>query len=98
MRFRSRADDADQSDDLSHDLIDKLERLEGRARHDFFAGGYGQCSGRTLHSCARLVAFDVLNAATPTVTERRLFALVDGAALLLIHGAARSRPGSAWRP
>jgi hypothetical protein len=69
--------------DAEPSLVDKLENLEGRARRDFFAGDY---SHRTIHSSARLVAFDLLNAATPTVPERSAFALVDGAASLLIHG------------
>jgi hypothetical protein len=67
-------------------LIDKLERLEGRARRDFLDGEYGR--RRTIRSSARLVAFDVLNAVT-TVAERNLFALVDAAALLLIHGGSQ---------
>ena len=67
-------------------LIDKLERLEGKARHDFLAGDYAQRPSRTIHSSARLVAFDLLNAATPTVPERKVGALVDGAASLLAHG------------
>jgi hypothetical protein len=67
-------------------LFDKLERLEGRAPHDFFPGACTQRPGRTIHSSARLVAFDLLNAATPTVPERKVCALVDGAASLLVHG------------
>jgi hypothetical protein len=79
-------------------LMDKLERLEGRAHRDGFAGGYDPArgglprltrrSGRTIRSSARLVAFDVLNAAT-TIAERNLFALVDAAASLLLHGGGQ---------
>jgi hypothetical protein len=39
-----------------------------------------------------LVAFDLLNAATLTVPERSAFALVDGAASLLIHGGGEESP------
>jgi hypothetical protein len=39
-------------------------------------------------SAARLVAFDLLNDASP-ITERRLAAVVDGAACLLTHGGHR---------
>jgi hypothetical protein len=76
-------------------LIDKLERLEGRARRDFLDGDYGRSRAgqgslpgptrRSIRSSARLVAFDVLNDAT-AVAGRNLFALIDAAASLLIHG------------
>jgi hypothetical protein len=68
--------------DTDPSLFDKLANLEGRARRDFFDG---DCP-RVIHSSTRLVAFDLLNAATPTVPERKCYALVDGASLLLIHG------------
>jgi hypothetical protein len=71
-------------------LIDKLERLEGRARHDFLAGDYAQRPSRTIHSSARLVAFDLLTAVTPTIPERKVGALVDGASLLVLDGSEES--------
>jgi hypothetical protein len=70
-------------------LIEKLENLEGRARQDFFNGDFclpTRRTDRTIHSSARLVAFDVINAATTGIAERKLFALIDAAASLLIHG------------
>jgi hypothetical protein len=84
-------------DDAS--LIGKLENLEGRATRDFFASDYGQpragdrgspdstCRGeRIIPSSAKLEAFDMLNAETSTVPERKLFALVDAVACVLAHG------------
>jgi hypothetical protein len=62
------------------DLFGKLANLEGRATRDFLDGNYRQPRAgdgglpdptrhteRAIHSSARLVAFDLLNAATPTV-------------------------------
>jgi hypothetical protein len=66
-------------------LACKLERLEGRAVRRLFAGDHGR--PRKIRSSARLVAFDVLNDAT-AVDERNLFALVDAAASVLLHGGS----------
>jgi hypothetical protein len=88
-------------------LIDALERLEGRAVEDLFTPDCGNPAGdgrlpetrhaeRTIHSSARLVAFDLLNAATPTVPERKVGAST-GRRRCWLTVAARSRPVSAWR-
>ncbi|PZS29653.1 MAG: hypothetical protein DLM59_12465 [Pseudonocardiales bacterium] len=64
-------------------LIDKLERLEGRATRNLFTGDHRPA--REIRSAARLAAFDLLNAET-TVPERKLFALVDSVACWLAQG------------
>ncbi len=90
--------DDDTTDDSAADLIRRLDNLEGRATRDFFAGGYGPpragdrgspeptCrTGRTIASSAKLAAYDLINAENRTVTERKLFALVDAVACVLAH-------------
>ncbi|PZS32429.1 MAG: hypothetical protein DLM59_08190 [Pseudonocardiales bacterium] len=61
-------------------LIVKLERLAGR----------GYRPPRGIRSAARVVAYDLLNAATPAVPERKVYALVDGASLLVRDGSEES--------
>ncbi len=90
--------DDDPTDGSAADLIRRLENLEGRATRDFFAGDYGPppagdrgspdltCrTGRTIASSAKLAAYDLLNAENRTVTEPKLFALVDAVACVLAH-------------
>ncbi|PZS32979.1 MAG: hypothetical protein DLM59_07200 [Pseudonocardiales bacterium] len=80
------------------DLFEKLANLEGRPTGDFPHGDCRQPRAgdgtlptrhitRAIRSSARLLAFDLLNAACG-IAERRLFALVDSTASLLAHGGS----------
>jgi hypothetical protein len=74
--------------DTEPSLLDKLEMLEGRVVRDFLHGEHGR--QREILSSARLVAYNLLNAATPNVPERKVYALVDGASLLVLDGSEES--------
>ena len=79
--------------DLS--LIGTLENLEEQATRDFLAGDYGPprgplpeptCrTGRAVPSSAKVAAWHLIDAENRTVSERKLFALVDAAACILDH-------------
>ena len=74
-------------DDAS--LTDRLEDQERRATRGFLGGDYGPPGARlpeTVPSSAKIAAWHLLDGENRTVSERKLFALVDAAVSVLTHG------------
>jgi len=71
------------------DLIRRVEDQERRATRDFLHGDYGPPPDRLpepVPSAAKIAAWHLLDGENRTVSERKLFALVDAVVSVLTHG------------